>query len=154
MSSSSRWKKLKEDWVVLSYYQRFEGVVALLLTIVVGLIILVALYRLTSSVMAGLVFGVLDPLEPGAFQTVFGEILTLLIALEFNHTLQYVVKREQSIIQTKVVLLIALLAVARKFIILDLTELGPAQLAGLAAVALALGICYWLLRERDAGLAR
>ena len=109
---SSRWRKLKEDWVVLSYYQRFEGVVAFVLTIVVGLIILVALYRLTSSVMAGLVFGVLDPLEPSAFQTVFGEILTLRIALEFNHTLQYVVKREQSIIQTKVVLLIALLAVA------------------------------------------
>ena len=153
MSSVSRWRKLKQDWVVLSYYQRFEGVVAFVLTIVVGLIILVALYRLTSNVMAALVFGVLDPLEPGAFQTVFGEILTLLIALEFNHTLQYVVKREQSIVQTKVVLLIALLAVARKFIILDLTETGPAQLAGLAAVALALGICYWLLRERDAGLA-
>ena len=50
-------------------------------------------------------------------------------------------------------LLIALLAVARKVVILDLTEMGAAQLAGLAAVALALGICYWLLRERDAGLA-
>ena len=153
MSSNSRWKKLRGDWVIFSYYQRFEGVVAFVLTIVVGLIILVALYRLTSSVMAGLVFGVLDPLEPSAFQTVFGEILTLLIALEFNHTLQYVVKREQSIIQTKVVLLIALLAVARKFIILDLTEMDAAQLAGLAAVALALGICYWLLREREASLA-
>jgi uncharacterized membrane protein (DUF373 family) len=151
--SSSRWRRLKQEWVVLSYYQRFEGAVAFVLTIVIGVIILVALYRLASSVLAGLVFGVLDPLEPSAFQTVFGEILTLLIALEFNHTLQYAVKREQSIIQTKVVVLIALLAVARKFIILDLTEMGPLQLAGLAAVALALGICYWLLRERDTGLA-
>jgi uncharacterized membrane protein (DUF373 family) len=153
MSSNSRWRKLRGDWVVLSYYQRFEGVVAFVLTIVVSLIILVALYRLTSSVMAGLVFGVLDPLEPSAFQTVFGEILTLLIALEFNHTLQYVVKREQSIIQTKVVLLIALLAVARKFIILDLAEMDAAHLAGLAAVALALGTCYWLLREHEARIA-
>jgi len=40
----------------------------------------------------------------------------LLIALEFNHTLQYVVTREQSVIQIKVVLLIALLALARKLI--------------------------------------
>jgi uncharacterized membrane protein (DUF373 family) len=153
MSSSSHWRRLKQDWVVLSYYQRFEGVVAFVLTIVVGMIILVALYRLTSSVIAGLVFGALDPLAPNAFHTVFGEILTLLIALEFNHTLQYVVKREQSIIQTKVVLLIALLAIARKFIILDLTEVTAAQLAGLAAVALALGVSYWLLRDRDARLA-
>ncbi len=77
-----------KDWAILSYYQRFEGIVALVLTVVIALIILVALYRLSASVIAGLVLGVLDPLEPGAFQAVFGEILTLLIALEFNHTLQ------------------------------------------------------------------
>jgi uncharacterized membrane protein (DUF373 family) len=83
------------------------------------------------------------------FQTIFGEIMTLLIALEFNHTLQYVVTREQSVIQTKVVLLIALLALARKFIIFDLKKTTPDVLFGLAAVTLALGITYWLMRERD-----
>jgi len=93
--------------------------------------------------------GILDPLDQKVFQNVFGEIMTLLIALEFNHTLQYVVKREQSIIQTKVVLLIALLAIARKFVILDLHEVGPAEMLGLAAVALALGVTYWLIRDRD-----
>jgi uncharacterized membrane protein (DUF373 family) len=70
-------------------------------TVVIGLIILVALYRLTVSVTVSLLFGALDPLDPGVFQAVFGEILTLLIALEFNHTLQYVVRRDQSIIQTR-----------------------------------------------------
>ena len=75
--------------------------------------------------------------------------MTLLIALEFNHTLQYVVTRPQCMIQTKVVLLIALLALARKFIILDLHEVSPGHLLGLAATTLALGIVYWLLRERD-----
>src|ERR1700686_1796314 len=94
-------------------------------------------------------FGALDPLDPGIFQSVFGEILTLLIALEFNHTLQYVVKRQQSIIQTQVVLLIALLAIARKFIVLDLGSVDAAQLLGLAAITLGLGIAYWLIRERD-----
>jgi len=84
------------------------------------------------------------------FQTVFGEIMTLLIALEFNHTLQYVVTRQQSIIQTSVVLLIALLALARKFIILDLQTVTEGQLFGLAAATLALGATYWLLRERHA----
>jgi uncharacterized membrane protein (DUF373 family) len=146
MGKVERWQQFGKDWAILSYYQRFEGIVAFVLTVVIALIILVALYRLSASVIAGLVLGVLNPLEPSAFQAVFGEILTLLIALEFNHTLQYVVKREQSIIQTKVVLLIALLAIARKFIILDLGEVSPGQLVGLAAIALALGVCYWLMR--------
>jgi uncharacterized membrane protein (DUF373 family) len=153
MRKLTEWRGLKAEWAILSYYQRFESVVALVLTILVGLIILVALYRLTSSVVVGLVVGALDPLDHIVFQTVFGEILTLLIALEFNHTLQYVVNREQSIIQTKVVILIALLAVARKFIVLDLNNISPGQLLGLAAITLVLGVTYWLMRERDDRMA-
>jgi uncharacterized membrane protein (DUF373 family) len=149
MAKRLSWSHLQTQWAVLSYYQRFEGLVALILTLVIALIILVALFRLTSSVITGLLFGALDPLDPDIFQSVFGEILTLLIALEFNHTLQYVVKRQQSIIQTQVLLLIALLAIARKFIVLDLGSVDAAQLLGLAAITLGLGIAYWLIRERD-----
>jgi uncharacterized membrane protein (DUF373 family) len=149
MIRSAKWQRLRAEWALLSYYQRFEGLVAAVLTVVIALIIVVALYRLTFSVMAGLLLGVLDPLDHSVFQTVFGEILTLLIALEFNHTLQYVVTRDQSIIQTKVVLLIALLAVARKFIILDLQDVSADQLLGLAAITVALGLAYWLMRQRN-----
>ena len=144
-----KWEAVKSEWAILSYYQRFESLVAFALTLVVVSIILVALYRLASEVIVGLLLGVLDPLDHRIFQSVFGEIMTLLIALEFNHTLQYVVKREQSIIQTKVVLLIALLAMARKFIILDLGAVSGEQLLGLAAITLVLGVVYWLMRERD-----
>ena len=77
----------------------------------------------------------------------FGQIITLMIALEFNHTLQYVVTRVQSIIQIKVVLLIALLAMARKFIILDMRATSSAELLSLAAATLALGITYGLIRK-------
>ena len=116
---STRLKRLQDDWPLLTYYQKFESIVALILTLIIGLIIVVALFRLTFAVVSGLLLGAFDPLNHEVFQAVFGEIMTLLIALEFNHTLQYVVTRQQSIIQTSVVLLIALLALARKFIILD-----------------------------------
>jgi uncharacterized membrane protein (DUF373 family) len=42
-----------------------------------------------------------------------------------------------------------LLAIARKFIVLDLGGVDAAQLLGLAAITLALGVAYWLIRERD-----
>jgi uncharacterized membrane protein (DUF373 family) len=95
------------------------------------------------------VVGALDPLDPAVFQAVFGEILTLMIALEFNHTLQLVAARQESIIQTKVVMLIALLALARKVVVLDVASTSGGQLAGLAAMTIALGLVYWLIRERD-----
>jgi len=154
MKAVERWKRLRSDWAVQSYYQRFESLVAFALTLLISLIILVALYRLSAAVVTGLLFGALDPLDFEVFQAVFGEILTLLIALEFNHTLQYVVTREQSIIQTKVVLLIALLAIARKFIILDIKDISAQTLLALAAITLVLGATYWLVRERDDRLTR
>src|SRR5882672_3805313 len=142
-------KRLQDDWPLLTYYQRFESIVALVLTLLVGLIIVVALFRLSFAVISGLLLGALDPLDHGVFQIIFGEIMTLLIALEFNHTLQYVVTKHQSIIQTKVVVLIALLAVARKFIILDIRDATTGYLLGLAAITLALGATYRLMRERS-----
>jgi uncharacterized membrane protein (DUF373 family) len=149
----SQWKELKEAWSGMTYYQRFESTVAAFLSVVIALVVVIALYRLASGVLVSLVFGVLDPLDPAVFQTIFGDLLTLLIALEFNHSLQLVVTREQSLIQTKVVLLIALLALARKFILLDLDDTTPEQIIALAATALALGVVYWLMRERDDRIA-
>jgi uncharacterized membrane protein (DUF373 family) len=149
MPKKTRWEQLRDEWSTLSIYQRFESMVALVLTAVIGLIIVVALFRLSSQVLTGFVFGVLDPLDQNAFQMIFGEVLTVLIALEFNHTLQFVVARQQSIIQTKIVILISLLALARKIIVLDLDQAAAGELLGLAALTFALGGVYWLLRERD-----
>ena len=46
------------------------------------------------------------------------------------------------------VLLITLIALARKFVILD-PDVSPSEVAALAGATLALGATYWLLRERD-----
>jgi uncharacterized membrane protein (DUF373 family) len=96
-----------------------------------------------------LVLQSLNPLEHGVFQAVFGDILTVLIALEFNHTLQYVMSRERGIIQATIVILIAVPALVRKIIVTDLSAIPPGSLAAEAALILALGITYWLMRERD-----
>lgn len=139
---------LPRHWRIMTFYQRFESVVALVLTLLITIVVAAIIYRLFVEVVGGIVFGALNPMDPKVFQNVFGEIMTVLIALEFSHTLQFVVTRQQSI-KTKVILLIALLAVARKFIIMDLKTTTAETMIGLAAIALALGIVYWLLRERD-----
>jgi uncharacterized membrane protein (DUF373 family) len=47
------------------------------------------------------------------------------------------------------VVLIALLAILRKLIILDLSSTGADQLFALATAIFALGIVYWLVRDPD-----
>jgi hypothetical protein len=95
---SSRWLSLphnlieiRRGWPGLSAYERFEAFVALILTLLIAAVLAVAVWRLTYDVVDTLVLRSLNPLEHGVFQAVFGQILTVLIALEFNHTLQYVV---------------------------------------------------------------
>jgi len=144
------WVNIRKDWPLLTLNQRLEASVAFLLTLVIDLVILVALYRLVVSVVDTLIVRTLNPLEHAVFQRIFGEIMTLLIALEFNHTMQYVITRERGIIQGKIVILIAQLALSRKVIVTDPYEVPPTSVAALAALALALGVVYWLMCERDA----
>ena len=139
----------REAWPGLGLYERFEQVVCFVLTVVVSGVAVAALAVLLVRVAALLLFGVVDPAEPAVFQAIFGMIVTVLIALEFNHTLLGVLERRHSIVQVRTVVLIALLTIARKFLILDLKEAEPTTLLGLAGAALALGAVYWLVRDQD-----
>jgi uncharacterized membrane protein (DUF373 family) len=116
---------------------------------VIGAVVIVALYRLLVGVVQGLVLESLNPLDHAVFQRVFGQIMTLLIALEFNHTLRHAITGDRGIIHTRTVIMIAVLALARKIIIADLFEEGPVTALALAVLMLALGVTYSLMRERD-----
>ena len=148
------WSELKKEWPILTFNQRFEASVACVLTLVIAVIVLVALYRLIVGVVDTLVLRTLNPLDHTIFQSVFGQIMTLLIALEFNHTLQSVITGERGIVQVRTVILIALLALARKVIVVDLYAQSSAAIIGLAALSLALAVCYWMLRDRSAWFPR
>ncbi|MES2758534.1 MAG: phosphate-starvation-inducible PsiE family protein [Pseudomonadota bacterium] len=137
----------------MTMYERFEQVVALVLGAVIGLIIIVALVQLIRLVVVLLITESLNPLQHETFQLVFGTIMTVLIALEFKHSIIKVALRRDSIIQVKTVVLIALIALSRKFVVLDV-ETSPAKIAALAFALLALGLVYWLMRERDESVAR
>lgn len=141
--------KLPPQWGPMTMYQRFESLAALVMMVLVTLVIIVAIVRLAASVIGGLVVGVLNPLDPKVFQNVFGEIITVLIALEFNRTLEHVVSGTRAMMQTKIILMIALLAVARKFIVMEIDATPSGIMIGLAAICLVLGIVIWLLREQD-----
>jgi uncharacterized membrane protein (DUF373 family) len=138
----------RSQWRLMSVYEKFEQVVALALSGVIAVIIAVSLLQLVRTVYTLLLLDALNPVDHRVFQTVFGMIMTLLIAMEFKHSIIKVALRRDSIIQVKTVVLIALLALSRKFVILD-PDASPARIAALSGAVLALGGVYWLLRERD-----
>jgi uncharacterized membrane protein (DUF373 family) len=74
---------------------------------------------------------------------IFSAFLAVLIAIEiFINIVMYL---RDDAIHINLVIATALMAIARKVIVLDFTKTAPEYLWGTAALVLALGVTYWLL---------
>ena len=76
-------------------------------------------------------------------------IFTVIIALEFKHSLLITLMRQESILRVRSIILIAMLAMVRKSIILDLTSAAAAEIVALSAAILSLGCVYWMVRGEN-----
>jgi uncharacterized membrane protein (DUF373 family) len=140
----------RQRWRRLTVYLKFEHAVVLVLTILLSVIIVSAIWKLAVKILYSLVLSdTFDLTDLAAFQSVFGMVFTVIIALEFKRTLVLVTERTESVVQVRAVILIALLAIVRKLIILDISPSDAPQLLALAVATLSLGGVYWLVRDQD-----
>ncbi len=79
----------------------------------------------------------------------FGAFMAVLIAVEiFVNITMYL---RDDVIHVKIVVATALMAIARKVIILDFDKVSAEYVFGIAAVILATGLAYWLVGHTHAG---
>lgn len=150
MSIKEELRNTRSQFKVLSFYQRFEHIVIMILTLLIAIIVVVAVWHLILKIVFGLLLpGNLDPSDYAMFQSVFGMIFAVIIALEFKKSLLVVAERRRNIVQIRSVVMIALLAICRKVIILDMKETDAMEIFALATAILALGIVYWLIRSGE-----
>jgi hypothetical protein len=90
-----RYSDFRANWITLSFYERFEQTVALVLAWLIAVIIAVAAWELAKEVLVLLGRGSLDPLDHRVFQVIFGQVMTL-IALEFKHSIVRVIAQQKS----------------------------------------------------------
>ena len=122
MALKDEFAEARVRWNLLTFSQKFEHGVILVLSALIALIIALALWNLMLKVLESVVHAEFDPTDHGVFQALFGMILTVINALEFKRSLLVIAERQQSIVQVRTVVLIALLAVVRKLIIVDLSN--------------------------------
>jgi uncharacterized membrane protein (DUF373 family) len=148
LTLSAEFRQLQSKWQTLSLYERFEQTVVSVLTLVIALIVALAAWQLLAETAGLFRRGAARAADPQMFQGVFGMVLTVLIALEFKHTLLVVRHHRRAVVEVRSVVLIALLALVRRFIILDVYVVSPGIIAALAAATVALGIVFWLVADR------
>jgi uncharacterized membrane protein (DUF373 family) len=76
---------------------------------------------------------------------VFGFFLMVLIGLELLESIKAYLEEDR--VHAEIVFLVAIVAVSRKVIILNYKKVTPEILFGMAAVIIALGIGYYLVRK-------
>jgi uncharacterized membrane protein (DUF373 family) len=133
---------------LLSFYDKFEHIVILILTVLIAVFIVFAIWNLALKIFLSIASSTFDPTDYTVFQAVFGMIFTVIIALEFKRSLLVSVERHHSVVQVRTVILIAMLAIVRKLLILDVGH-ATEELFALAAAIIALGAVYWLVRDQD-----
>ncbi len=126
--------------------RRFERVIVLALLVMMVLVVLLATIELGVIIVRDMIDGPIylllnieDMLE------IFGFFMMILIGLELIETIK--IYLDEDSVHVEIIFLVAIIAITRKVIILDVTKLDPLTLLGTAATILALSAGYFLLKR-------
>jgi uncharacterized membrane protein (DUF373 family) len=129
---------------VLHYIMRFAAyllAIAMVIVIIEGVISVIhTLYTRLSSPPYFMI--------PDIVQT-FAAFLAVLIAYEIFANITLYIRSD--VFPMKLVVATALMAIARKVIVLDMAENSALDLFGLGALVVGLGLAYWLIARADGG---
>jgi uncharacterized membrane protein (DUF373 family) len=125
---------------------------------IIAAVLIVMMFVLVVLVTIEIVFAVIQTVVPGlayhpeslmldeaGLLKVLGLFLSVLIAMELIETVEVYFRKHA--IHVEIVVLVAIIALARKVIILDLNKYPPLVLFSLGFLVIALGGTYWFVRS-------
>lgn len=124
---------------------KFQNAVLLVLTWLMALVVLLATAELLYIIAREIATPPLVFLEIDQLLNIFGHFLLVLIGIELLETFKIYI--EENVINVQVVLLVAIIAIARKVIILDVKALPSMTLVGIGVIVISLSIGYYLVKK-------
>jgi uncharacterized membrane protein (DUF373 family) len=143
--------RLQRDWKQFLSYEVFERVASRIVMLFISVIIVYSIVLMAIALVDQIRLNS-TYLDTESLRDVFGSILTILILIEFNHSIALALSTRSGILQARPIVLITILVIARKVILLDFTTATFEQLVGVGVLALAFGLLFWLISARGAGL--
>ena len=126
--------------------EAFERLVISALIALMGALILVLVVELAWELVHDVARNPLTLLQNGELLDLFGSFVLVLIAVELLETMK--VYLDEHVVHAELVLEAALIAIARKIIILDVKGLPAPSVVAIAAPVLVLAAAYWLEARR------
>ena len=141
-------ERLKRHWKDLAPYELFEQITSRIVMFFISIIIVYSLILMAITLFEQFGLG-LAFIETESLRDVFGSILTILILIEFNHSIAVAISKKSGILQARPIVLITILVIARKVILLDFNTTTFEQLVAISGMAVAFGVLYWLMTARS-----
>lgn len=129
---------------------RFERGIYFILLLMLAGVLLFAVIELGVILVEALITDFSYRLDNYEILNIFGFFLLILIGLELMETIKVYLTRNE--IHFEIIILLAIIAVARKIILLDpfadaMTSFDALTLIGLGVIVISLGGCYYLVRK-------
>lgn len=130
---------------MLNYMKKFERIVIFLLMFLMALVVFLSVIELAWIVAKNMVAPPTALLKIDQLLEIFGLFLLVLIGIELLDTIKAYI--QENVVHAEVVLMVAIIAISRKVIILDIKNIASATLMGIGVVIIALSIGYYLVKQ-------
>jgi uncharacterized membrane protein (DUF373 family) len=128
-----------------TFVKKFERVVVVSLITMMVVVVFLSTIELGWIIIKDIFTPPIILLEITELLDIFGFFLLILIGVELLETIKaYLI---EGVVHVEVVLMVALIAIARKVIILDMKELSPLALLGIASLILSIAVAYHLVKR-------
>ena len=130
---------------MLEYIGKFEKVVYWALILMLGFVIIASILELGWLVFIGIVTESAFRLENHELLSFFGFFLLVLIGIELLDTIKAYLR--DNVIHVEIVILVAIIAISRKVILLDIPAPNDFSLVGYGVIVIALAGAYYLIKK-------
>ena len=131
---------------MMKYPEKVERVVVVTLLVMMALVVCLSTVELGWFIIKDVITPPIFLLEIDELLDIFGMFLLVLIGVELLETVKMYLT--QKTLHVEVVFMVAMIAIARKVIILDINELPSLTLIGIGAIIISLSVGYYLLTRK------
>jgi uncharacterized membrane protein (DUF373 family) len=131
---------------MMQYPEKVERVVVVSLLIMMALVVCLSTVELGWFIIKDVITPPIFLLEIDELLDIFGMFLLVLIGVELLETVKMYLT--QKTVHVEVVFMVAMIAIARKVIILDIKELPSLTLIGIGVIVVSLSAGYYLLTRK------
>jgi uncharacterized membrane protein (DUF373 family) len=132
---------------MLDMLKKFEKAITVTLVALMAIVVLLATIELGWIIVKDIITPPVFLLEINELLDIFGLFLLVLIGVELLETIKAYLK--ENVVHFEVVMTVAMIAIARKVITLDVKELPAMTLVGIAAIIVALAAAKYFFRKAN-----